>query len=263
MRTAFEESGARGASGSGERDEGGRLALFLDVDGTLLDLAERPHAVTVPPGLVASLAAAQIRIGGALALISGRPVAELDRLFAPLRLRAAGVHGAEFRVDPDGEPARAPGAAPLPDALCAAVESLVADLPGTFAENKRYSVAVHYRGAPALADELRARLARLLEASRQPGVSMLDAHCAIEVKTERFDKGRAVAQFLSNSPFSGRAPVFIGDDDTDEAGIAEAEARGGRGYSVGRLRPGARAAFASPNAVRRFLAAFAAGGASA
>src|SRR5271157_2192577 len=98
MRTAFEASGAREAP-RGD-DAAGAVALFLDVDGTLLDLAERPHAVTVPTGLVASLAAAQAKTSGALALVSGRPVAELDRLFAPLKLRAAGVHGAELRLDP-------------------------------------------------------------------------------------------------------------------------------------------------------------------
>jgi len=263
VRTTFAASGVRGSSRSGEIGGDARIALFLDVDGTLLDLAERPDEVIVPPGLVTSLAAAQAKTDGALALISGRVIADLDRLFQPLRFAASGVHGAELRLDPAGEAFVAPGAAPLPPTLWSALTDVLADLPGTFAENKRYSFAVHYREAPAVGDTLRARLARLVETSPELGVSMLEAHCAFELKTRQFDKGRAVAELLTEARFKGRAPVFIGDDDTDEAGIAAANASGGCGYSVGRRRPGARAIFASPNAVRRWLAAFAADGKSA
>ncbi len=97
-----------------ESETDDRIALFLDVDGTLVDLAERPEHVTVPPGLVDSVAAASTKTAGALALVSGRPIAELDRLFAPLQLRAAGVHGAELRLDPGDDPTPAAGASALP-----------------------------------------------------------------------------------------------------------------------------------------------------
>lgn len=259
VRTMFGAAGVRAPFHGGF--DIGRMALFLDVDGTLLDIAERPDAVTVPSGLVETLAAARTRTGGALALISGRSIADIDRLFAPLRLPASGVHGAELRLDPNGE-AVAEAAGPLPPTLWAELNEALADLPGTFAENKRYSYAVHYREAPWAEGTLRARLERLLEVSPQPGITMLGAHAAFELKQPQFDKGHAIRKFLERSPFQGRMAVFIGDDETDEAGFAAVSSLGGQGLSVGEPRPGAEATFASPEAVRRWLAAFAAGGAS-
>jgi trehalose 6-phosphate phosphatase len=243
-------------------ETGDRIALFLDVDGTLVDIAERPEHVRVPAGLVDSVAAATAKTDGALALVSGRPIAELDRLFAPLHLRAAGVHGAELRLDPEGAPAAAAGAAPLPPGLDSELSAIASEFPGTFIENKHYSCAVHYRQTPAVGDALRARLVRLVQAQPQSGITMLEAHCAFELKSLRFDKGRAVETFLETPAFLGRTPIFIGDDDTDEAGFAAVNSRGGRAYSVGRRRPGVVATFESPGAVRGWLAAFASGGAS-
>ncbi len=244
-------------------EAGDRIALFLDVDGTLLDIAERPERVTVPAGLVKSVAAASTRTDGALALVSGRPIAELDRLFAPLELRAAGVHGAELRLQPGVDPTPAIGADVLPSGLSSELKTIAGEFPGTFIENKHYSYAVHYRQAPAVGDALRARLTRLVERQPQSGITMLEAHCAFELKSRRFDKGRAVEAFLATPAFMGRTPIFIGDDDTDEAGFAAVNARGGRAYSVGSRRPGVFATFESPSAVRGWLAAFASGGASA
>jgi trehalose 6-phosphate phosphatase len=263
LRTTFASFGAGAISRGYEPDGNDLIALFLDVDGTLLDLAERPDVVTVPAGLVDSIGAAAAKAGGALALVSGRPIAELDRLFSPLQLRAAGVHGAELRLDPGDDPFSAPGANPLPSALGVALDAIAAEFPGTFVENKRFSYAVHYRQTPAIGDALRARLARLVETQPQAGITMLDAHYAFELKTWRFDKGRAVEEFMSTPAFQGRTPIFIGDDDTDEAGFAAVAALGGRGYSVGRRRPNVVATFDSPSAVRGWLAAFASGGASA
>jgi trehalose 6-phosphate phosphatase len=260
LRTTFASTGARDSSREDDSDEASRIALFLDVDGTLLDLAERPDDVTVPDGLVADVAAAKTKTGGALALVSGRPIAELDRLFAPLRLPAAGVHGAELRLDSADGSHAAPEAEALSPALWTALNDILLDFPGTFAENKRYSYAVHYRQASDLGAALRTRLAKLIRTLPEPGITMLEAHCAFELKTRRFDKGRAVAAFLSTQPFAGRTPIFIGDDDTDEAGFAEVSARGGRAYSVGRSRPGAIGVFASPGEVRDWLAGFAASG---
>src|SRR5271165_5386759 len=118
------------------------VALFLDVDGTLLEFAERPHEVVTPAGLVATLAKAERKLEGALALVSGRAIVDLDRLFEPLRLRASGVHGAQMRFDP-GEPAApSPGAVELPASLWAALTRAVGEFPGAFAENKRFSFAV-------------------------------------------------------------------------------------------------------------------------
>jgi trehalose 6-phosphate phosphatase len=257
VRITFAQSGVRGSSNDRKTDDEGGIALFLDVDGTLLDLAERPDEVTVPAGLIPTVAAARAKAGGALALVSGRKIADLDRLFAPLRLSAAGVHGAELRLDPGAEPLVAPGVTALPSDLWTAVNAVVKDFPGTFVENKRYSYTVHYRQLPVIGPALRERIARLLETQPQSGITMLEAHCAFELKRRQFDKGEAVSAFLAVSPFLGRKPIFIGDDDTDEAGFAVVSARGGRAYSVGRRRPGVEATFADPSAVRRWLAAFA------
>jgi trehalose 6-phosphate phosphatase len=263
LRTPFAPNFARVAIREGGPGNDDRIALFLDVDGTLLDLAERPEAVTVPDGLVETVAGARDRAGGALALVSGRPIADIDRLFAPLRLSAAGVHGAELRLDPNSEPAPVPGIAEMPPALTNAVNDVLGEFPGTFVEDKRFSLAVHYRQAPDLGGPLRARLSDLVQPFRKTGIAMLDAHCAFELKSSGFDKGKAVEAFLSEPPFRERKPIFIGDDDTDEAGFAVVSARGGCAYSVGRRRPGVVATFANPSEVRGCLAAFAWGGVSA
>lgn len=234
----------------------GPLALFLDVDGTLLDLAARPDDVVTPAGIVAALARAEHKLAGSLALISGRPISDLDRLFEPLRLRASGVHGAEFRFEPDGPVSPTPAAIELPSALWTALTREVAAFPGAFAENKRFSFVVHYQLAPAAERPLRQAVTRLI-ASSPIAIEAMDARCAIELKAPGHDKGRAIAAFLSQPAFRDRTPVFVGDDATDESGFVVAAAAGGRAYSVGRRRPGATGVFADPRAVRDWLAEFA------
>jgi trehalose 6-phosphate phosphatase len=231
------------------------LALFLDVDGTLLDLAARPEDVVTPPGLVATLAGAERKLAGALALISGRSIEDIDRLFAPLRLRVSGVHGAEIRFDPDAS--TTPTAATrLPQSLLTALRRAVEPFPGVFVENKRFSYTVHYRLAPSAEQPLRIIVKQLVDAL-PTAVDVMDAHCAIEIKSPCFNKGGAIAAFLSTSTFGGRTPIFVGDDTTDESGFALVSARGGFAYSVGRPRPGAMNAFSGPRAVRAWLAEFA------
>jgi hypothetical protein len=137
------------------------VALFLDVDGTLLDLAERPDDVVTPAGLVAALVGTERRLAGALALISGREIDDLDRLFRPLRFRASGVHGAEARFEPGGPVTQAPAAVELPLSLWKALTREVAEFPGAFAENKRFSFVVHYRLAPAAERPLRQAVTQL------------------------------------------------------------------------------------------------------
>ena len=239
------------------------MSVFLDVDGTLLDLAERPSEVTAPAELLDALARTERKLDGALALISGRPIEELDRLFAPLRLRASGVHGAQVRFDPRAAPREAPGATELPSSLWTALTQAVSRFPGAFAENKRFSFAVHYRLAPKSEPELRAAVMRVLEAHPETRVEVMDAHWVIELKAPGWDKGRAIELFLASPPFRGRTPIFVGDDTTDEAGFAVVSARGGFAYSVGRARPGAVGAFACPQEVRDWLAAFSKGSATA
>jgi trehalose 6-phosphate phosphatase len=232
------------------------IALFLDVDGTLLDLAARPDDVVTPNGLVATLRGVERRLAGALALISGREIEDLDRLFRPLRLRASGVHGAETRFEPDGPVTPAPEAIELPLPLWMALTREVAAFPGAFAENKRFSFVVHYRLAPTAEGPLRQVVKRLIGSS-PIRVEAMDARCAIELKAPAHDKGRAIATFLAQPAFRGRAPVFVGDDTTDESGFAVVAARGGAAYSVGGWRPGVTGLFADPRAVRDWLAEFA------
>lgn len=232
------------------------LALFLDVDGTLLDIAERPDEVVTPSGLVATMARAERKLAGALALISGRTIEDLDRLFEPLRLRASGIHGAEIRLDPHGPPTRAPASMALPVSLWTAMSREAAAFPGAFVENKRISFVVHYRLAPQAERPLREAVRRLI-GNLPIAVEVLEARCAIELKAPGFDKGHAIASFLAEPAFRGRRPVFVGDDTTDESGFALVAARGGAAYSVGRLRPGATGVFAEPSAVRDWLAEFA------
>ena len=234
------------------------LALFLDVDGTLLDLADRPGEVVTPAGLTDTLTKVERRLDGALALISGRPVVDLDRLFEPLRLRASGVHGAEMRLDPGAPTTAVQAAAELPVSLRAAVARAVERFPGAFVEDKRFSLAVHYRLAPEAEGPLREAVSRFVGPEAEPAIEIMDAHCAIELKVPGSSKGSAIATFLATPAFRGRTPIFIGDDRTDEAGFAVVAARGGFAYSVGPRRPGAIGAFDEPRDVRAWLAEFAA-----
>jgi trehalose 6-phosphate phosphatase len=235
----------------------GEDALFLDVDGTLVEFADRPDAVFAPASLVETLARVEARLGGALALVSGRRIEELDRLFQPLRLRASGVHGIEFRLEPGEAPQLWSQPPDLPPRLVAEIAELTNGFSGVLIEHKGYSLAVHFRRSPALGATLRDALRVLMERDESRGVELLDAHLAFEIKPKGFDKGGAIRRFLDYETFRGRRPVFIGDDLTDEAGFAVARACGGRAYSVAGPRAGALCAFAGPAEVRAWLSEFA------
>lgn len=227
--------------------------LFLDVDGTLIDIAATPDAVRVPPGLVDDLARAERSFGGALALVSGRSIAELDRLFAPLRLAASGVHGAEFRLHGAAD-APSPRTEPIPRAVWDDLVALLAAFPGTLVEDKGFSFAVHYRAAPETGPSLRAALAGLLRERPGLGLVILPGHCVFELKRPDVDKGAAIADFMRRAPFAGRRPVFIGDDVTDAPGFATVRHHDGWAYSVRQVFPGVSGTFPDPAAVRRWLA---------
>ena len=234
------------------------LALFLDVDGTLLDLAARPEDVVTPAGLVSTLAGAERKLAGALALISGRSIDDIDGLFAPLRLRVSGVHGAGIRFHPDASIAPTV-AADLPQSLLDALRRAVEPFPGVFVENKRFSFTVHYRLAPSAERPLRNIVKELVD-SIPIAVDTMDAHCAIEIKSPCFDKGGAIATFLSTSTFRGRTPIFIGDDITDEPVFGIISKFGGLGFSVGRVFADANGHFDKPDSVRAWLERIAAEG---
>lgn len=226
-------------------------AFFLDVDGTLIDLAPHPDAVEIPAGLPATLGALFRCAGGALALVSGRGLASLDALFGPA-FPAAGSHGAQLRPRP-GEDSWT--AAPLaPDLASAIVETAagVAQIaPGVFAEDKGTAIAVHYRAAPQAASRLAESLTRLV-AGRED-VRLLPGHFVFEIKRAGYDKGTALDRFMADAPFRGRIPVFIGDDVTDEAGFRAARAHGGLAIAVGAPREGADVVLPGPEAVRAYL----------
>lgn len=229
-----------------------RQAFFLDVDGTLLDIAPRPELVQVPDGLVEMLGALHRRCAGALALVSGRSLATLDTLFAPLRLPAAGIHGAEIRLAARDELQHHAG--PIDDAVRARLLELCAAFPHLHIEDKGAAIALHYRGTPAIGDALGAAVAEIV-APHAAHLAVLPGHFLLEVKASGHDKGTAVAAFLAHAPFRGRAPVFIGDDVTDEAAFPVVAAHGGLAVSVGRPAAGADAVLPDPTEVRELLGA--------
>lgn len=237
---------------------GGRACLLLDLDGTLLDIAPRPEAVRVPDGLVATLEAVGRRLEGAMALVSGRPIGELDRLLSPLRTAAAGVHGAELRRRPDGPIERQPAPAALERA-----RALLAATPlpaGVLVEDKEVALAIHWRAAAGSPDALLDRLQALLHEAAG-GLEAIAGKSVLELRAAGLDKGVAVCALLREPPFAGRLPVVVGDDRTDEDAFRAVERAGGVALPVGPAPPGGRrAVFAGPERVRAWLARIAAGG---
>jgi trehalose 6-phosphate phosphatase len=228
------------------------IALFLDVDGTLLDLAPRPDAVEVPVALISALVSTADRLDGALALISGRRIGDLDRLFAPLRLPAAGVHGAELRLSPDGAEECLTWA--LPERAWHELVQLLDRFPGTLAENKRASFTVHYRLANLAESELAVALTQLIARFPEQKIELMTGEKVFEIKLAGFSKGEAVERFMARPPFASRLPVFIADDPVvDRTGFEAALALGGMSYSVGAQLSGLTGSFPSPGAVRAWL----------
>jgi trehalose 6-phosphate phosphatase len=229
-----------------------RWALFLDVDGTLLQIALGPGAVTVPARTRLALQTAVAREAGAVALVSGRTIDGLDRLFAPLRLPVIGVHGLEWR-----DAAGRGGAMDIArDRLAAArgrISRLVAMHPGLELEDKHRALAVHFRLAPHLEAHVRAVLLEIAR-SMHPQLHLQAGKYCLELRPEADAKRQAIESFMRGAPFAGRVPVYVGDDDTDEQGFEAANALGGLSIHVGN-RPGtaARWQFANVNLVVHWL----------
>jgi trehalose 6-phosphate phosphatase len=229
-----------------------RLAILLDVDGTLLDIAPTPREVIVPPDLPETLARVRDRLGGALALVSGRPIAEIDEFFAPLRLVAIGGHGAEMRPVADGA-AISGRAAPLDPIFRQRLKDIAAKHPGVLVEDKGYSIALHYRQVPKQGLALVHDVKHAYQAWADPSCELLAGKAVLEIKYAAFNKGSAVRQLMTYPPFKGRAPIFVGDDRTDEDAFKVVPEFNGQAMSVGRRLPGIDKYFERPGDVRHWL----------
>ncbi len=205
-------------------------ALFLDVDGTLLEIAAAPEQVVVPADLPELLAQLSRHLHGALAIVSGRPIAQIDRLFTPFIGSAAGEHGASLRYD-DGTIEDMPATASVPDSWRSALAAAVERWPGVRVELKPHGVTMHYRLAPDRGNDVW-QLARSLVPEEDPWFRLLPAREAVEIGLRGSSKGQAVHRFMVRASFKGRKPIFIGDDFTDEAGMSAARELGGIGLRV-------------------------------
>jgi trehalose 6-phosphate phosphatase len=230
----------------------GKVAILLDIDGTLLDIVSRPHDVRVPPMLRKTLAKLQERTGGALALVSGRPLRDIDEIFSPLKLPAVGGHGAEIRTSPN-----APIEDRKPPLLDPQVRKRLVAIAhpedGVIVEDKGYSVALHYRLAPDKQGAIEDAVAAICEELPPGSVEILHGKSVIEIKKAGFNKGTALRDLMAHLPFAGRRPIFIGDDKTDEAAFAVLPEFNGLAISVGRMVPGVAERFEDPSDVRRWL----------
>ncbi len=229
-----------------------RLAILLDVDGTLLDIAPTPREVVVPPDLPETLARVRDRLDGALALVSGRMIAELDDFFAPLQLAAIGGHGAEMRPVADG-PLITGRATPLDAEFKQRLKDIAACHPGVLVEDKGYSLALHYRQVPKQGVALIHDVKHAHEAWGDQSIELLTGKAVLELKFAGFNKGTAVRQLMTYPPFAGRAPIFVGDDHTDEDAFKVMPEFNGQSMSVGRKLPGIDKYFACPADVRHWL----------
>ncbi|MCL2430660.1 MAG: trehalose-phosphatase [Alphaproteobacteria bacterium] len=221
-----------------------QTALFVDVDGTLLDIAPTPEQVVVPEGLADALRALRHRLGDALAVVSGRPVEQLEALLGDAPYALAGEHGSALRPRPAAEVERCALPTPLP-AWYEAAERIAASHEGVRLERKPHGFVLHYRARPALGERLGEEIGALIAGSE--AFLLMPARKAWEVRPRGVDKGTAVRTLMRNPPFAARRPLFIGDDVTDEDGISAAEALGGCGLWVPEV-------FGGPAQVRQWLA---------
>jgi trehalose 6-phosphate phosphatase len=229
-----------------------QVAILLDVDGTILDVAATPQGVMVPASLVRTLRELHAQTNGALALVSGRLIENLDRLFAPLKLPCVGGHGVEWRISGSAPMQRRH--AELSSLLKMQVTAAVTVDPRIIVEDKGSSLAVHYRLAPERGPLIKDKIAAILDHAPGEKLELLCGKAVIEIKPPNFNKGVAVCELMKSAPFAQRIPLFVGDDVTDESVFAIMPTLGGFGYSVGREVPGASGTFGGPQDVRDWLA---------
>lgn len=208
-------------------------AFLLNIDGTLVDFAASPDDAQVPPRVLRLLMQLRERTGGALALVSGRDTDSIDRLFYPLHLPAAGVHGGQLRFF--GGLRRTARSTMAIEDIARAARTLARGRPGLLVEMKQgLAVALHYRCAPDARLEIEEFAAQMLE--RHPGICVAAGNQMVEIRGEGYDKGRAVDALMESQPFRGRVPVYLGDDVTDEDAFLACRRHGGHGILVGEPR---------------------------
>ncbi|GAC1624934.1 MAG: trehalose-phosphatase [Nevskia sp.] len=223
-------------------------ALFLDFDGTLAGIAEHPGAVSVHEGVKSWLHDLRAQLDGALAIVTGRRLHEVDAYLQPLQLVGAGAHGAEVRWLANNPIVSAMAA--LPQDWIAALRQSLAALPGVWLEDKVYGVAVHYRQNPAAGRDC----ARAVHAAIGAlALDLVPGHFVVEVRHRGIGKGRAIALLLRQAVFAGRRPVFVGDDRADEDGFRTVAAAGGWGVKVGDGATAALHRIATVDGVHRWL----------
>jgi trehalose 6-phosphate phosphatase len=228
-------------------------AVLLDIDGTLLDLMPTPREVWVPPGLIKTLNRLYKRTGGALALVSGRSLNDIDLIFAPDQFPAVGGHGAEMRLDADSESVAA-HAPPLDKELKRRLAAIARLSPGILLEDKGYSLALHYRLAPHAEKAIYEAVSLIRADLPNSPIEVLPGKCVCEIKHSGFTKASGVRELMTHPPFKGRRPFFIGDDVTDETVFAIMPDLDGIAFSVGRRARGVAGHFDAPSDVREFLA---------
>lgn len=229
-----------------------RHALFLDFDGTLAELVDDPQAVSVPEPVLERLVTLQHALGGALAIVSGRRIADLDRFLAPLRFAAAGVHGLERREAPDGEVLALAGPERL-DPVRERLRAGLVDAPELRLEDKGTALVVHYRGHPESAGRARRLVAEAVAEAEADDLTVMHGDNIVEVHLAGMDKGRAVATFMLAEPFRGRVPAYLGDDTTDEFAFAALTDFGGLSVKVGPGDTCATHRLAGVDSVHRWL----------
>jgi trehalose 6-phosphate phosphatase len=228
-------------------------AVLLDIDGTLLDLAPTPREVWVPPGLARTLSGLMMRTSGALALVSGRSLNDIDLIFAPDLFPAVGGHGAEMRLSNDGE-AVARHAPPMDKELKQRLAAVAKLSPGILLEDKGYSLALHYRLAPHAEKAIYEAVSLIRADLPNAPIEVLPGKCVCEIKHSGFNKASGVLELMKHEPFKGRRPIFIGDDVTDETVFAIMPDLNGLAFSVGRRALGVAGHLDEPSDVRAFLA---------
>jgi len=227
-------------------------ALLLDIDGTLLDFAPTPREVWVPPGLAKTLHRLHQRTNGALALVSGRSLNDIDLIFAPDQFPAVGGHGAEMRLQADSE-AVAAHAPPLDKELKRRLAAIARLSPGILLEDKGYSLALHFRLAPHAEKAIYEAVSLIRADLPNAPIEVLPGKSVCEIKHSGFTKASGVLELMTHEPFKGRRPFFIGDDVTDESVFAIMPDLDGLAFSVGRRAKGVAGHFDAPSDVREFL----------